>query len=708
MRRTLSAAVALAWPLTCLAEAPATPPARPASPPEFGAAITLVTLPVFVVDGQGRSVAGLKREDFEITDEGRAMPLLGFQEIDVAETAEPERVRELPPAARRQFLLFFDLSFSSVNGLVRSRRAAIDFVKTMGPADLGAVATFSASKGVRLLVGFTSDRFQLQRAVETLGVMQLDARADPLGLAYDLTEVGSAFSDVVTQEANNAFAEAVRAIQIRFEQAQQAVYRQRVLALFEGLGQMATALDSVQGRKQVIFLSSGFDESSLTGQQGVQSSLDSDAVVRGRLWEVQSENRFGDSGLRHELLDNLRRFSASDAVVHTVDLSGLAARGDAAQQATEPARRSGRESLAEIASLTGGRFFKDTNDPGAALGEIADMSRHYYLLAFEPQERRGAGKFHALKVRLKNRSLRVSHRSGYFERVAYAERTPLARRFEAAEVIAKGVTGGEIPLRALAIPYQKVGEAISLPVVLEADGPALLAKAGEELGVEVYGYAVDRKGTVQDFVALASNLSLAKVGDKIRRHGLQCHATFVLAPGEYSLRFLVRESQSGRSGSYWLDVNVPRFEAGEVMLFPPLFMAEPADRLVLEATSRRAQAPASPFRVADDPFTPRARPTVTNGRKETLCLLAFDGGRHYDPGAAFEIKPALVDGSGEAVPGARFQLAKAVAGDDGFRRFVLSFVTDGVATGDYRVRVRLRDPGSGRISEAYQAVRIDR
>jgi len=166
--------------------------------------------------------------------------------------------------------------------------------------------------------------------------------------------------------------------------------------------------------------------------------------------------------------------------------------------------------------------------------------------------------------------------------------------------------------------------------------------------------------------------------------------------------------QSGRSGSYWLDVNVPRFEAGEVMLFPPLFMAEPTDRLILEATSRRAQGHVSPFRVEADLFTPRARPTIANGQRERLCLLAFDGGRHYDPGASFEIKPALVDASGEPVTGARFQLAKSVAGDDGFRRFVLSFVTDGVAAGDYRVRVRLREPISGRISEAYQAVKVDR
>src|SRR6185436_18257458 len=151
MRRTFIAVMALA----CVV------PGVASAPPEFGTAITLVTLPVFVVDGQGRSIGGLKKEDFEVTDEGRGMEVVGFQEIDLTEPADAEDVRELPPAARRQFLLFFDLSFSSVNGLVRSRRAASEFIRGMSPADLGAVATFSANRGVRLLVGFTSDRFQL-------------------------------------------------------------------------------------------------------------------------------------------------------------------------------------------------------------------------------------------------------------------------------------------------------------------------------------------------------------------------------------------------------------------------------------------------------------------------------------------------------------------------------------------------------------------
>ena len=85
---------------------------------------------------------------------------------------------------------------------------------------------------------------------------------------------------------------------------------------------------------------------------------------------MPSENRFGDAQVRQMLADMMRAFSSSDAVVHTVDLSGLQARGDARSATAEPAFRSGRESLSQIASLSGGRLFKDTNDVGAVFREL--------------------------------------------------------------------------------------------------------------------------------------------------------------------------------------------------------------------------------------------------------------------------------------------------------------------------------------------------
>ncbi|MET0554510.1 MAG: VWA domain-containing protein [Vicinamibacteria bacterium] len=690
--------------LTLALAAPGRSEQRP--PATFESNITVVSLPVFVTDGKGHSVTGLRPEDFEVEDGGRPVRIAGFREIDAGALGD-EAEAPLPPEARRQFLLLFDLSFTGVSGLMRARRAAAEFVqKGLSPSDLVAVATFSSNHGVSLLTGFTSDRAQLARAVTQLGVTQRDRQADPLGMAYDLTEVGSAFSDALPEE--NASNETYRAIQLRYQRSQEIAYRQRVVGLLDGLGELGKALDSVKGRKQVIFLSNGFSDSSLVGEQGEQAMADAEAVARGRVWEVPSDSRFGDAQVRQLMVDMLRSFSSSDAVVHAVDLSGLTARGDARGPGREPEFRSGRESLSEMASLSGGRLFKDTNDVGAVFRELSEVSRRYYLLAFEPEGAPRPGRFHKLKVKVRVKGTSVSHRSGYFERAPFAARPALARRFEAADLIAKGAERSLLPLAALVLPYVRAGGKVAVPVVLEAQGSDLVADgASGALGLELYGYAIGEDGGVRDFVAVASNLDLAKVGDRLRGSALQAHATFTLAPGRYSLRFLLRDALSGRSGTHWMEVAVPEAAPGEVALLPPRFMDDPQRFVVLQAPSSATRGTGSPFRVGAVAFVPRPRPVVANGREQSVCLLAQDGGRAYDAGGSFEILPALVDAAGATVPLGDFRLSQAAADDDGFRRFVLSFTPGGVAAGDYSLRVRIRDPQSGRVGESFQALRVE-
>ena len=677
------------------------------TPPKFDATLNVVAVPVFVTDGQGRALSGLSKGDFEITDDGQRVEVVGFQAFDSGDPAFAELLEEAP-AARRQFLLLFDLSFSTVSGLVRAQKAALEFVgEGLRPYDLAAVATVSSTHGVRLLQSFSSDRAQVRKAVQRLGVLQLDRRADPLGLVYDLRDMGETLADKARGDkaGTGEFGEDLRALLIRFQQMEKTSYEQRILALLDSLGHLGRALGGLQGRKQVILFSSGFESSSLSGSQGEDAVADSEAVIHGRTWEVKSGSRFGETQLRTEMERALRSFSTSDAVVHAVDLSGLAAPGEVSRSGKEPRQRGGEESLELITNLGGGRLFKKTNDVGRALAEVLELSRYYYLLAFEPARAKGPGEFHKLKVRASRKGAQVSHRSGYFERKPYAETTPLEREFEAAEIIAKGVERGEIGVQVMAVPYTSVEGAVTLPVVLEVDGATLLGSQTDgKIGLEVFGYAFDAGGSVVDSMAFTASLDPALVGPRLREHGAQLHTTFTLPAGKHDLRFLVRDATTGRSGSSWLAVTVPALDQGSgVALFPPLFMGDPKEWLVLHARSARTTADRSPFVVDQEPFVPRARPRLRNGEAQRVCLLAFDGGARFDPGTSFEIKPALLDQEGGVVSVGKFQVLRTTA-ETGFRRFVLGFTPREVPPGDYSFRVRLRDPASGRISEAYQAV----
>jgi len=147
--------------------------------------VVVVEVPVQVIGADGKPVRGLTADNFAV-HEGRAeQPLVGFEVLDL-QSAPAAGPRSAPPmAARRHFLLLFDLSSASPKGVVQARAAAKDLVGQLHPSDLVSVASYSAAEGSRILLSFTGDRGQILAAVDRLSPPQLRADErppDPLGL----------------------------------------------------------------------------------------------------------------------------------------------------------------------------------------------------------------------------------------------------------------------------------------------------------------------------------------------------------------------------------------------------------------------------------------------------------------------------------------------------------------------------------------------
>ena len=127
---------------------------------------------------------------------------------------------------------------------------------------------------------------------------------------------------------------------------------------------------------------------------------------------MNSDAYFGDASTRGGLDQLFRRLGATDAVIHTVDVGGLATGGDVSE-ATRVSTGRGRDSLAHLALGSGGMFLKEVNDVAAALGEILGASRYFYVLGFATAEAGKPGKFRKLSVKVTRAGLKVSHRPGY-------------------------------------------------------------------------------------------------------------------------------------------------------------------------------------------------------------------------------------------------------------------------------------------------------
>jgi VWFA-related protein len=689
------------------AQAPEPRPAS-ASVAVFPADVKLVAIPVFV-SRDGKAVANLTVSDFEVEDQGKRVPIAGFLAVDAAGSGTvPEGSGpSLLAASRRQFLFLFDLTFSTAPAIFRARQAAIKLLdKSLQPGDLVAVASLGQG-GAKVQIGFTSDRGQAAQAITTLGGAEGARLRDPLGLAYDLgiqVAAGTSASGTQGLEMKEDRRSDNRADLLQVARSEQAQYRQRVVDYVVELRKLTELLDSVQGRKQVVLISAGFDDSMLLGAEGAERSESSRSVAEGRLHEVQSDRHFGDASATSTLSVLFEGLARTDTVIHTVDVGGLAAGGTPEEQGSVR-RGSGRQSLAQIAGQSGGRFVGGTNDLAGALRDVLDATRYYYVLAFEPSSsKRKSDELRRLKIKVKDSGLQVSHRAGYTlpdpKMMAAGQ-----RQLQAAEIIAKGISGGSLSLHAVAAPYRNARGELSLPVVLQIDGQGLLADGGKKpLPVEVYGYALDGTGRVQDALGFSPVLDLERVGGLIKENGVQVLTVFQVEEGPVDLRFLVRDPASGRAGSLRMLTTVPSFGHDVMSASPPLFMDDPRTRVVIPAPSQRKPDLDIPFRLLDAPFTPEAVPVLRNGATRDVCVMTFGGGRLV--AASFTVAAELVRDGGQPLPVAT-GAPRLVEDADLMQRVVFSVAPKDAPAGDYRLRVTLQKPGGGSPGQSEAPVRVD-
>lgn len=689
----------IAWPARAQAQARA-------EVPVFGTGTDVVAVPVFVTDKSGKAVAGLTADAFQIEDHGKPVPIIAFEAVDAgAPKTLPGRGNLERAAARRQFVILIDMSFSTVAGVRRAQDGARDFVATgLSPTDLVSVATFG-SAGLKVLVGFTSDRAQVAEAIGGLANQDRPRVSDPLSLAYSFGPEPSADTSSIKEQAQSEADEHIRGQAVLLERTEQRYYRTRVESFVSGLEGLGKLLDSVQGRKQVILLSGGFDQKVLGGAEGEQRIESTTAVAEGRTQDVDPDEHFGSTGASQVLQQLFRGLAASDTVLHTVDVTGLAAAGDLSESGRSSSG-AGRTSLALLAANSGGRFIRSTNNMGMALREISDASRHYYVVAFESREPAGKkAQVRRLKVKVRGDGLRVSHRSAYtLGRAAEAVAGSRAQ-LQAAEVIAKGLSGGDIGLRAVAMPYRNAQGRLSLPVVLQIDGNSLLVPDVKSVSLQVFGYAFDAAGRIADFVVLTPTLDVAKVEARLRERGFQMLTAFQVKPGSHEVRFLVREMASGRSGALRQSVEVPEFAKDTLALSPPLFMDDPSTRMVVPAPSRGNPQLEIPFRVADTPFTVEAMPFLKNGAATEVCVMSWKG-PSYATTSPLEVSADLLGTAGQVVP-LPMAAPRIVADADGFQRFVLSLRLAGVPPGQYTLRVGFREPERVGVATSEQPVRVE-
>jgi VWFA-related protein len=670
--------------------------------------VVVVEVPVQVIGKDGQPVRGLTAADFEVSEGRRKLPITGFEVLDL--DVEERTAAEMPTAARRHFMMLFDLSFSEPKSILKARQAAADVVDALHPTDLVAVATYSQNTGPQLVLGFTPDRQQISSALDTLGLPKLiDRSKDPLRLVLNDALLASRQGTSRPQtrgaealEAKNAeVIDNLQSFSIVSSRADRSVQHQIVRNMTAAFADLARLMGEIEGRKYVVYLSEGFDSSLVSGR-GPSASTDSlevgDSPSAGgtdneRILEATgatgSDERFGDTRSQNAVEKMLEEFRRANCQIQAVDIGGLRAGAEQGFQ-----RTNGRDALFNMAKSTGGELYENFNNLSAAMGQMLRRTGVTYVLSFQPDNLKPDGTYRRLKVELKNasRGARVIARPGYYAPQPAAQQSPLQRAFgkelEAASSL-MDEESGSIAASVLAAPFAMSGDSggrAYVPVLIEVNGASLLAgKQGATLPVEIYVYAIDQNGSVQDFLSQTLALDLTKAPPALSQTGLKFFGHVELPPGNYTLRTLVRNGTTGASSLRVTQVKVPAFGSGQAALLPAFF-PEPAGRWVMvPETPREGQPrPAYPFMLKEQPYIPASLPVLTPGQPAAVVLQGYNLG-------AGDLKAdvKVLSADGKEVPGG----ALTLAGKEGASpvRVSATFNPPALQPGEYTLQVTLTD-----------------
>ncbi|MBW3563304.1 MAG: VWA domain-containing protein [Acidobacteria bacterium] len=649
--------------------------------------VTLVEVPVTVTDRAGNPIRGLTAENFEILDDGARQVVRHFEAVDMS-TITGETAAEVSPVVRRNFLLLFDLSYSSPLTIVRAQEAALDFVRdSIGPLDLAAVGTFSVERGFRLLSAFTSNPETLESAIRTLGVPRFFRVEDPLMFslqtASGLAVAQAPFEGDTGQSDLAGIAHAALEHQQDLargaDRGRDDFQRARIQRTVANFGSIAEVLDSIRGRKQVILLSEGFDPRLVQGRFGDDAESEEQrlARLRGEVWKVDSEQDFGSATHLNALEQMGEIFKRNDTVLHAIDIRGL--RGETG--AREGRRGSSSDGLFLMANPTGGSVFRNRNELQGNFRKLLEQQEIVYVLGFTPTRAGEPGKVHRLQVKLKDvPGGRVSHRAGYQE--PQPASNDLERTLESMDLLLSGRPRLSIGIDLLAVPFP-VGNKVEVPVVMRISGPEILAAAGgSAVETDLFVYAFDENLRVVDFSHQRLSLDLERTRQTLEATGIRYYGTLELEPGTYDIRVLLRVEGSDRAGVATARMSIP--ELGEPMVLPPLFVGDADDWIMVRGEAGSMY----PFAIGSEGFVPGVNPRLERDESQQVALFFYN----VEP-EDLALSAAVKTSEGATLPAAVALRGRTPLDEQGGMKLVFDFDPSKLPSGSHTLEFSVRPRG---------------
>ena len=512
----------------------------------FHAQTDLVLVNVTVRDKNGNFVRNLKPGDFTVLEDNKPQKVVSFdiENTDAVATQEVAQANPLPEETaakptstqslasvvnefkdRRLIVLLFDLSAMEPDEIDRAITSAVRYVDTqMAPADLVAIVSLGSS----LLVNqdFTTDHDLLKK--------ELLAFNTGSGQGF---EEGSTGSTEGTPDTAQPFT---------VDDTEYNIFNTD--RRLEALRSVAERLSHVQQKKSLIYFSSGMDRTGIENQSELRAATN--AAVRANLAIYTMDMR----GLQAIV---------AGGEAQNASLRGVSAYSGQSMMNALNSNFTTQETLVTLASDTGGRAFLDSNDFGKIFKSVQDDSSTYYMLGYHSTNPARDGRYRHITVKVNVPGVKVDYRRGYYAPADYQHSTKEDKERQLEEQLASELPATDLPLYLGAAYFRLDGNRFSVPISLVVPGsqiPFVRSSDRDKATLDVIGVVTDKDSrpmtTIRDTVKLAVDTA-----DNVTKKNVQYNTALTLTSGRYHLKFVVRENQTGRMGSFETDLDVPDLRA---------------------------------------------------------------------------------------------------------------------------------------------------
>jgi VWFA-related protein len=388
-----------------------------------------VLVDVVVTDNKGEAVSGLKKEDFEVMEDGKTEAIATFEEHHGA-TMKPIKLPAMPPNVYTNFpvappadsinVLLLDSLNTPAPDQVYVHSQMIKHLKEIPPNT--RVAVFTLASRLRMIQGITTDSSSLVAAVNS----QSAAQPSPFAQSQAEQEADRQRVDFMTQEQQGppvsnetvpqSMVDAVSSEKMFLNDVKNFLADSRTTMTLEALQQLGRYLGTIPGRKNVMWFSGSFPA-------GIIPNPD------------LTDPFGGEKSYQEEIRKTADLLAAAQIAIYPIGAEGLMTDHTFQVSGTEISQQRGaiqvqkqinysREqywdrdashaSMEQFARETGGQAFYNVNGLADVMERAIRNGEHYYTLTYSPSNYVMDGKYRRIQIKLLNGKHTLSYRRGYF------------------------------------------------------------------------------------------------------------------------------------------------------------------------------------------------------------------------------------------------------------------------------------------------------